>query len=202
MEARRTLFRREMEALTDSLLLGNETFIAFQIELQRQTKDLLISAYMAGRGGQWNEVGPVEWGRLGAVIKRQYNFIRGFASDIQTKVPPMSRAQILQRIGYYSAAATEAFERGVAAQIGMNASILPAVPGDGTSICRTNCRCRWSIRVLSQNRGDFNVSWRLGAAEHCTTCRQRARHRTRGGWQQLRIRVGLMIDTPADIFAN
>lgn len=190
-----------MEAFTDDFLAGRESYLTFALELQRQTKDLFISAYMAGRGGQWNEVGPVEWGRMGPILRRQYNFIRGFASDLLTKVPPMSRAQILQRIGLYSAAATEAFERGVAAEVGLNASLLPAVPGDGTSICRTGCKCHWSIRIISQSRGDFNVSWRLGAAEHCATCRQRARHRQRGGWQQLRVRGGVMIDTPADIFA-
>lgn len=204
LEARRELYRRAMAGATDDFLAspGPDGFLAFQTEMQREVKDLFISAYIAGRGGSWREAGPAEWGRLGAVLKRQYRFIRGFASDLATREPPLTRAQILARTDLYAAAASESFERGVAAQVGLNASVLPAQPGDGTTLCRSRCRCHWSIQILSKARGDFNCSWRLGSAEHCETCRSRARSHERGGWQRLRVRGGVLIDTPAPLFAD
>ena len=73
--------------------------------------------------------------------------------------------------------------------------MLPAWPGDGTTICLTNCKCRWSINILSIERGDYNATWRLGAAEHCRTCRQRAR-----AWKKLRVRGGELVEGYEPIF--
>lgn len=60
---------------------------------------------------------------------------------------------------------------------------LPAYPGDGSSLCGQNCRCRWEIQVLDREKGDFDCYWKEGIAEHCQTCIERA-----NSWNPIRVR--------------
>ncbi len=64
---------------------------------------------------------------------------------------------------------------------------LPAMPGDGTTQCLTHCKCAWEIETLAGD-GNADAYWRLGAAEHCQTCTQRAHE-----WSPLQIRGGELL---------
>ena len=194
LEARQSVFKSRIRSLYDDLKAERITVDQFTDAFQEEIKSLHISSYMAGRGGQWSQVGPVEWGRMGPVLRQQFEFARRFGLDIEAG--EMSDAQILARADLYAASARQSFERGMLAELGIDAGILPAHPGDGTTSCRANCKCRWSIRILSKARGDFDASWRLGSAEHCRTCRTRARL-----WKKLRIRGGLLQSGFEPVFA-
>jgi len=64
---------------------------------------------------------------------------------------------------------------------------LPAMPGEGSQ-CITHCQCTWEIVTVDEAANDYDCYWRLGAAEHCQTCEQRA-----ATWAPLEIRGGRLI---------
>lgn len=181
--------------LAGDLHRGRITPVEFEERLADEVKRLHVAAYVAGRSGTWGEITPQQWGRLGPIIRFQYSKLRGWRDELQ-RTPrdadgtlTISEAKLLQRAGYYRSAATQSFERGLVDEIGLASDVLPAYPGDGTTDCMTNCVCRWAIRILNKARGDFNASWRLGNAEHCPTCRKRAR-----SWKRLKVRGGVLQD--------
>jgi hypothetical protein len=63
---------------------------------------------------------------------------------------------------------------------------LPAMPGDGTSQCLTNCRCAWDI-VQLEGDGNYDCTWQISDVEHCQICRQRALD-----WAPLKVREGVV----------
>jgi hypothetical protein len=64
---------------------------------------------------------------------------------------------------------------------------LPAMPGDGTSTCLTNCDCTWNIVQLDGD-DNYDCTWEQGATEkHCQICTQRALD-----WAPLRVREGVL----------
>jgi hypothetical protein len=137
---------------------------------QRQMKQVIkaeyIAKYTAGRGGI-EAMTQSDWGRLGAIIKEQYGYLRGFAQAITDGT--LSEAQIKARAAMYVRSGREAFMRAQARAL--DAPDLPAYPGDGTTDCLTNCQCRWIIR---EYRDRWECTWALGIAEHCDTCVGRA----------------------------
>lgn len=65
---------------------------------------------------------------------------------------------------------------------------LPAMPGDGTTACLTNCRCAWDVQELD-GENNYDAYWIFGATErHCQGCQQRASE-----WAPLRIRGGELL---------
>lgn len=64
---------------------------------------------------------------------------------------------------------------------------VPALPGDGTTPCLGNCRCRVEIKVLNEANQDADIYWRLGKAEHCQICVQRASE-----WNPIKVRGGVL----------
>ncbi len=58
---------------------------------------------------------------------------------------------------------------------------LPAVPGDGSTLCLINCHCHWEIERYSEG---WHAYWRLSPVENCDTCHCRAKH-----WNPLTIRA-------------
>jgi len=64
---------------------------------------------------------------------------------------------------------------------------LPALPGDGTTQCKTHCHCLWSIDTLDEDAGDYDARWIRGVSDSCQTCVQRAQD-----WAPLRIRGGVL----------
>ena len=191
--AARALFDDEAGALAARVAAGEITPREFEARLQQEVKDLYVSAYVAGRSGQWDDITPAQWGRLGPLLRVQYGFARRFSRDIEAlPVGKRSEAVIRARAQLYGASSRQVLERGILDELsqgGRPVPELPAYPGDGTTDCYTNCRCRWAVRILSKARGDYDVSWRLGRAEHCRQCRKRSR-----AWKALRVRGGVLED--------
>jgi hypothetical protein len=163
-----------------------------------QVKDLHTTAYAIGYSGRWDEIESRDWGAIGATVQRQYRFLRRWRQEIiRDSVEAFSLAQLNDRAQKYGAAASESFEKGYSAEVGMPPNILPAYPGDGTTACMTRCKCRWAINILNKQNQDFDCTWTLGVAEHCETCLERA-----DAWVQLEIRNGVLVDNPEPIFAR
>ena len=103
-----------------------------------------------------------DYGRLGNMLRNQYGFLDRFAQEIAAG--NISQAQIAARAKMYFASATQAFERAQAAGRGIQ---LSQYPGSGQTQCMSNCKC--SLR-FEEKETTWEVTWRLGVAEHCDDC--------------------------------
>ena len=160
--------------LNGSLQSGDISIQRWVLDFRQRLKKTYIDQYVLARGGRAN-MAPQDWGKLGAMLKKQYGFLNGFADDVAAG--KLSEGRIQARAELYFKSARQAYERGKEAQLGMPP--LPAHPGDGSTVCLSNCQCHWDIRETDD---EWLATWTLGAAEHCPDCVQRA-----GEWAPLRM---------------
>ena len=199
LEAVRRLYDADVARLCQRLHAGEISVDTWSEAMQAQVKDVHIGAYLAGHSGDWSAMTQNDWGRLGNTLRGQYRYLRTWAMGLKEGdvLNETSLAQLAARADLYSAAASQSFEQGYSSEIGLSPSVYPAWPGDGTTNCRTRCRCRWSVRIVSKERGDYYISWKLGGAEHCVTCRRRAR-----SWKNLEVRGGRLVDGYEPIYSS
>lgn len=187
LQEARASFMDHARALNAALYEGRISPLIWNVEMRDLVKDLHVSAYVAGRSGRWQDMTQSDWGRVGQTLRQEYEYLRRWATGLYD-LDSVSLAQLNARAKLYAENASRSFERAVAAEIGIRTDVLPAWPGERTS-CMANCKCRWAFRIISKARGDYDASWRLGRAEHCPECRQRAIK-----WKKLRIRGGVLVD--------
>lgn len=171
-----TTLRNELAALQRSwadtsaaaLVRGDWSVRRWELEIRDRLKTVYVAEYLLGRGGK-NAMTQADYGRIGAMLRDQYQWLRGFAIDVQAG--KLSQNQIADRTQKYHESAVQAFERGKAAAYSTDL-ILPAYPADGRTRCRSRCRCRWSIR---ETKTMWKAYWRInGRAENCADCLRRA----------------------------
>ena len=150
----------------DGTLQSTAMFQQWVLEMRQQIKETYSNEYMLARGGR-NNMTQADWGRVGAMVKRQYRYADGFARDIDAG--KVSGGQIRTRARMYVDSATQAFERAKTESLGL--PVLPAYPGDGQTVCRANCQCHWEIADVGDH---WEATWQLGVAEHCPDCVQNA----------------------------
>lgn len=153
------------DELAQKLIDGKLTPAEWLTEFRGQIKTSYIDQYILGRGGR-NAMTPSDWGKLGNQIKAQYKYAQGFAQSVEKG--EISEAMLKARGHLYHSASAEAFETAKAASWNIK---LPNFPGDGSTLCKTNCACSWSI---VEEDGKTVAYWTLGAAEHCDDCLQRS----------------------------
>lgn len=151
--------------LSNRMGAGDITIQRWVSDMRQSVKETYIAEYMLARGGRHNMT-QADYGRLGNMLRNQYGYLDNFANEIAAG--NLSQAQISARSKMYFASATQAFERAQAAGRGIQ---LPAYPGDGTTECRSNCKCRWSIEDKETH---YEATWKLSPAEHCETCLSRS----------------------------
>lgn len=161
--------------LTSKVMSGEINLQRWERDLRQIIKDTHGMLYAAGKGG-YNNMTPADWGRVGAEVKQQYAYLSNFRNDIASG--RLTVGQAMTRAGMYPGSANQAWEKARTANI-FDPRKLPAYPGDGTTICRTNCRCSWEIKEIETG---WLAYWRLGYAEHCPDCVQRA-----GQWSPITI---------------
>jgi len=155
--------KAQVDALTDDLVSGKINLKAWVSRMRDDIKRAYIVQYLAGRGGR-GAMTQADWGRIGGLLRTQYLYLNRFATDMS--VGGMSPGQIGARAKMYIDSSTQAFERAkVVGSRGMPA--LPAYPGDGTTQCLSNCKCRW---VIKEKADVWEATWKLGQAEHCPDC--------------------------------
>lgn len=158
---------------------GRISFRDFNTQIKQVIKDTYIDMYAMGAGGR-NSMSQRDWGRIGAMLKEQYganSYLEGFMRQIDAG--QLSEAQIASRLNMYINSANEAMWKGYTSDM----PPLPAYPGDGSTVCLTNCQCTWDIQPVE---GGFNCYWTLGPAEHCPDCLERASR-----WNPLFIPYGI-----------
>ena len=175
--------------LAQRLGRGDITLQQWEIEFRQQVKTAFVDEYVLGKGGR-NAMTQVDWGRVGAMAKAQYQFAHTFAQDIAAG--QLSLAQIEARSALYFDSATQAFERGRAASHGLT---LPEYPADGNQDCGSRCKCAWSI---VEDDTEWRCTWVLDAlAEHCATCSANAAR-----WAPLVLAKGDRLLTPDQVRAH
>jgi hypothetical protein len=195
---RQQMFFQRAAELNQQLANGRIRSDEWLRRMMGEVKDLHTTAYAIGWSGRFGEIPNGAWGQVGATVQRQFRFLRRWRREIdKVERDALSIAQMNDRAQKYGAAARESFQAGYTAEVGLKPSVLPAMPADGTTICMTRDKCRWAIQILSKENQDFNASWKLGVAEHCQTCLDRAQN-----WIQLEIRNGVMASDPEPIFVR
>jgi hypothetical protein len=176
----RDVFVERQKAQTSALasrLVNDEITRAEWVKGMRDViKQTYIDQYVMAKGGRGN-LTQADYGRIGAMVKEQYKFLQGFERDI--KNGKMTGGQIAVRSSLYVDSSTQAFERSRAESLGVPK--LPQYPGDGATVCRTNCKCHWEIQ---ERAGGWDCFWRLGPVktEHCPDCVVNA-----GAWNPLQL---------------
>lgn len=145
----------------------------WQFLMREEIKREYITQYLLGIGGR-AQMTPTDWGSIGGMLKEQYGHLDGFLQDILDG--KLSEAQIAARSKMYSRSAREAYERANGRAWGDPP--LKYYPGDGSTICLTNCACNWDITSMEveEDRMRWTCYWRLGfvKTEHCVDCIDRA----------------------------
>lgn len=158
--------RSDIDALTRRLADQDITVQQFETEMQVLIKQTFGVQYAYGRGGR-NAMTADDFTALDTLIRDQYQYLRAFAQDIAAG--KLSEAQITARAGLYHGSSVRAYEQGKAASWGLQ---LPHYPADGSTPCKSACRCRWDIA----DRGDeIHATWHLqSGGESCPGCKSRA----------------------------
>ncbi len=143
---------------------------AWQLGMRDALKTLHTNAVVISHGGDWGAVSYREWGRLGGHIRGQYEYLARYAQQVQQSALNTlsggkfySEKYLEWRAKLYGGNARASFYRGLAQ------GLLPQVPGDGQTICGTNCQCELRFEEGDQP-GLLLVYWELRPAEHCGDC--------------------------------
>jgi hypothetical protein len=166
------MFNNEVDALSEKMYTGGISIGAWEEAMKQLIRELHSSVAAIGKGG-WDAMTPADWGRLGPVMKSQYQYLHRFAEKIASERDTISIDYIKARAHLYGNAANNTLAMVQAGQVLTDK--LPWLPGDGSTECLINCKCHWSLEIIGKE-GEFNIVqavWHLGEAEHCDDCVER-----------------------------
>lgn len=158
--------RKEIGTQLASQLSSGGTAKEWLLQMRQELKLTYTAEYMLGRGGR-SAMTAADWGKLGSMLRTQYTFLDAFAREVAAG--NLSEARIAARARMYFDSATQAYERARTSARGM--PDLPAYPGDGSTECKSNCKCSWTIE---ETKTAWRCRWTLGPTEHCDTCTTRS----------------------------
>lgn len=174
LRLRQDLFRRDVEILAQRLTEGSVSLADWMKEMKWAVKELHVTSAVIAKGGEWGAMTPVDWGRVGAEVKKEYKYLAGFYQDIADKIAKgedLTTALHARAKLYGEGAAMDTFSRIVVAEAGAPLDEMPAWPGDFD--CDGRCGCAWTPPVLTEQ--GWETTWLLDPAkEHCPGCEQAA----------------------------
>lgn len=150
----------------DRLTAKEITLAAFNREMDDLLLNLHAGGYLLGRGG----VHAIQSGDSDTVtdtVNDQLTFWQKFLTAIAGGLLTVN--VILDRLKQYIESVTQSYEKGRAANFGLQ---LPAYPGDGSTICLSRCRCHWRIE---QTDTHWECYWVIKGPDgrNCQTCLDR-----------------------------
>lgn len=168
--------RGVLDAATDTLEAAYPRGVAaWESALSDALTQYHLAAYLAGAGE--TQLSPAARVAVRRDIATQLVYLRRFGVTM--------RSDATWQRGWNARAASYADSIQVPYWRGRTRMLpLPAMPGEGSQ-CLTHCRCSWEIVTVDEDANEYNCYWRMGDAEHCQTCTQRA-----ADWAPLRIRDG------------
>lgn len=153
-----------LDDLAEQVIDGEISVQRWVTDFRRELKDIYVNEYTLAKGGAGNMT-QTDWGSIGRQLKNQYEYLQDFAEEFAGEGKSLAQVQARSRL--YAESASQAFERGKARSYGMSLGDLPQYPGDGNTVCRTNCRCEW---VIEETDDAWECTWHLNPAEHCSDC--------------------------------
>lgn len=163
-------FGARLDMLSDDLASGalfpDDWLAAMQRELR-----IIHSAYAQVGGGSLNE----------ERLRRQLEFLQAWREELDS-TNMLSAEAIRRRARMYLDNAQASLQEAKTQALGF---ILPAYPKDGSTICLSNCRCRWDIIAVEQG---YDCFWRIRPGETCPTCEARA-----ALWNPIEVRNGVVM---------
>lgn len=169
---------RLINAATSALEANPERVAEWQQEIAKQLQRYHTAAYLAGADAI--EVSPVAGLLLDGYIGVQLEFLERFALEIAASTE--WQAGWRERAQMYARSIKAPYWSGKTKLLP-----LPAMPGDGTTQCLTNCGCAWHVEKLGGDN-NYNAWWRLGKNDSCQTCIERSQQ-----WAPLQIRDGVLL---------
>lgn len=148
------------------------TIQEFESRFKRNIVRTYTVQYILARGGRASMT-QRDWGIIGAAVKKQYQFANNFMTELAAGRYTTNQVSVVaNRMGLYTSSSGQMYERGTAEVIGGGKLVLPAYPGDGSTICMSRDRCHW--RIIDQD-DHWECWWTLEAsAQHCDDCLDRA----------------------------
>jgi hypothetical protein len=167
-------------AATDALESDPDRLQDWYDEISRQLRRYSLASYLAGADVQSPDKRAQQ--AIADDLKTQLDFLSQFRTEIQEadewKNGWNARAEM------YAKSIQTPYWRGATRMLP-----LPAMPGDGTTQCLTNCKCAWNVIPVDEEAGDYDAYWIYGATErHCQTCRER-----QSQWAPVQIRGGELL---------
>lgn len=150
--------------LANDLAERRITVQEWTVKMRSVIKTTILDEYLLGIGGR-NMATSRDYGRVGALVKDQYAFLNNFANDILNNAS-MTEDQIGARSEMYVSSGTESFEIARVKSYSQDLD-LPQYPGDGQTVCLTNCKCHWRIE---DNEDSFVCNWIVYSKEPCGDC--------------------------------
>ena len=158
--------------LAGALNAGDLTLGQWEADMRAQIKGEYTRQYLLGRGGR-DQMTQADWGSIGGDLANQFRYLSQFADAIATG--NLSEAQIAARSELYLYSAKQAFEKANGRARVSDAKVKwtltaaehcdtcidyaglgwrpiaedpfgGANPGDGSTICMTQCKCHLEYR--------------------------------------------------------
>lgn len=156
----------QTNALAAQVYNSEITIQQWQMGMRQVIKDTYINEYMLSAGGR-NAMTQSDWGRIGQQVREQYEYLDRFAQDIANG--RYTESGIAARARMYPESASQAYEQANVVTRGI--PDLPAYPGDGSTVCLSNCKCTWQIKETDDA---WLCTWKISPAENCPDCLDRA----------------------------
>lgn len=152
------------DTFAENLVTDVFTIAMWERLMRAELKLSYIQQWLLGRGGV-GEMDSNDWLEIVDLLNIQYGYLREFVTELVSE--SVTPGQLRNRSRMYFSSSRQAFEKGKGRALGWPR--LPAYPGDGSTLCVTNCRCDWSIA----RRGDkWLCTWNLDsrpAVIHCSS---------------------------------
>lgn len=162
----------------DELADGLNSGALSPVDWHNAVADLLLvghtAAYMEGRGQ--DALSPGARRLVAQAVGGQVEYLNGFLDTVERE--GWQDGPMRARLALYVQPLATTYSRGQT--FGLD---VPFQPKERTA-CRMNCKCAWRVRWLDEEELNADLTWVLSSAEHCETCRARARlnpYQFRGG---------------------
>lgn len=166
-------------AATDNLQADLSLTDDWYDEVARQLRRYHLAGFLSGYSG--GTIPKAADAKIAQDLHTQLRFLNQFKVEIQDSAE--WQAGWNARAEMYARSIQVPYWRGKTKMLP-----LPAMPGDGTTQCLTNCKCAWSIDELDGDN-NYDCYWIYGATErHCQSCRERETQ-----WHPLQIRNGELL---------
>ena len=181
--------RRELDRYLDNsdpakalaeALRGRQVSLAdWEVAMRRHIKNTHLNAIAMERGG-WANLTPVDFGRVGQIVREQYGYLKGFAADIASGKQRLDGTLGVRAKLYSQAARTSLYKSKAANMSGgvthqrsirsardscrqcldLDRKVFriddPSFPLPGQRICRANCQCHLEYLRLGDD-GEYEA---------------------------------------------